>query len=365
MSNYSLSTYRAKKLHEKIGAWYQENGRALPWRATDNPYFIWLSEIMLQQTRVAQGLPYWERFIATFPTVQHLAAAPLDDVIKLWEGLGYYSRARNLHKAAQMVCDDFKGRFPDNYQDLITLPGIGPYTAAAISSICFNENRAVVDGNVVRVLSRLLEIPHQYDTAANKRLYDNAALQLISQSDHKGNHNQAMMELGATICTPKQFDCSACPWQSRCAAHKHGTQELFPPPKKRAKLKVRHFHYVLLRVDNKLAIRQRTGKDVWQGLYELPFIESEESPDQETWQQAIRSWLGEIDDIVVRPILYTNDQTLSHQKILGSYYECTVALADGQKKSSNDVLLIAQRHLHKYAWPRLLAQFFKERTSLT
>ena len=198
------------KFEIELRHWYNENKRSLPWRETKNPYLVWLSEIIMQQTRVAQGTSYYQRFAQTFPTVKSLANAPADDVMKLWEGLGYYSRARNLHAAAKQIVAEFNGELPNNYIDLLKIKGIGPYTAAAISSICFNEKRAVVDGNVYRVLSRIYGIDTATNSTPGIKTFADLANKLIANSDNPGDHNEAVMEFGALQCTPKYPNCMDC-----------------------------------------------------------------------------------------------------------------------------------------------------------
>lgn len=260
----------------KLLNWYAQNKRDLPWRNTQNPYFIWLSEVILQQTRVQQGLSYYLKFIEAFPTVSDLANAPQDQVLKLWEGLGYYSRARNLHATAQVIQSEYNGYFPTTYKELIQLKGIGPYTAAAIASIAFNEVQAVVDGNVYRVLSRVFDVETFIDSTTGKKEFQALANELIS-NEHPAEFNQAIMEFGATHCTPKQPNCSTCIFNDSCAALEQNKIELLPRKEKKTKKKNRYFNYLVLHNTNKHTfIQQRTESDIWQGLYQFPLIESNE-----------------------------------------------------------------------------------------
>lgn len=263
--------------------WYSQNLRDLPWRQTSDPYRIWLSEIILQQTRVVQGLAYYERFIKTFPSVNHLAAASTDEVLKLWQGLGYYSRARNLHKAAQQVVagswHDAAGKavaFPTQYADLITLTGVGRYTAAAIASFSSGEAVAVVDGNVYRVLSRLFDIDTPIDTTTGQKTYAALAHELLD-TQQAALHNQAIMEFGALQCTPTRPDCPQCPLIEKCMAYMHNTIEMRPVKAKKVKVRERHLHYYIIIEQQQVWVHQRKEGDIWQGLWE--FYHEEEQPN--------------------------------------------------------------------------------------
>jgi A/G-specific adenine glycosylase len=259
--------YFSKKLVE----WYDLNKRNLPWRLTTDPYKIWLSEIILQQTRVQQGLPYYQRFVDNFPDVQTLASAKEQDVLRLWQGLGYYSRARNLHKCARSISEN-SGRFPDNFRQLKELPGIGDYTAAAIASFGFNEKVAVVDGNVFRVLSRLFGIDTPINTSEGKTIFSSLANQLISAGDPAA-HNQAIMEFGATFCIPANPPCHNCIFNRDCVAFDKGLQSILPVKKKNPPARKRYFHYLVYRKGGSLLMKKRDAKDIWFGLYDFPLIE--------------------------------------------------------------------------------------------
>ena len=259
--------------------WYLQNKRDLPWRDTNDPYFIWLSEIMLQQTRVAQGLPYFFAFTESFPTVFDLAEANEEQVLKLWQGLGYYSRARNLHNTAQFVANECNGIFPGNYQDLLKLKGIGDYTAAAIASFAYNEAVPVVDGNVFRVLSSYFGIETDIATTSAKREFASLAFQLMP----KGNpaiFNQAIMEFGALQCVPRNPDCTICPLNFGCFALQKRKVHALPVKTKKAKAKSRFFNYLIISDEFENTILQkRTGKGIWENLYEFPLIETESETD--------------------------------------------------------------------------------------
>ncbi|HZY78605.1 MAG TPA: A/G-specific adenine glycosylase [Cyclobacteriaceae bacterium] len=262
-----------KDFSNDIIEWYKENRRLLPWRETKDPYCIWLSEVILQQTRVNQGLPYYLRFIDAFPTVKDLARAPEDTVLRLWQGLGYYSRARNLHRCAKVVTENYNGVFPSTFEELVHLPGIGSYTAAAIASIAFNQEVAVVDGNVYRVLARLFGVATDISSTEGKKYFFELANELIS-SKHPGDHNQAVMEFGATHCTPAQPKCDSCVFVKKCVAFNKGLVDQLPVKERKIKKKTRYFYYFIFRDGNKIAMKKRTGRDIWNGLYEFHLIES-------------------------------------------------------------------------------------------
>lgn len=254
--------------------WYRENRRSLPWRDTNDPYRIWLSEVILQQTRVNQGLPYYLRFVEVFPTVKDLANAPEDTVLRLWQGLGYYSRARNLHRCAKTVLEKYNGVFPSSYEQLIHLPGIGSYTAAAIASIAFDQKVAVVDGNVYRVLARLFGITTDVSSTEGKRQFSKLANDLIPPV-HPGDHNQAVMEFGATHCTPALPKCPTCPFVRKCVAYQRGIVDQLPVKERKVSRRTRYFYYFILRDGNKIAMKKRIGRDIWSGLYEFHLVESQ------------------------------------------------------------------------------------------
>ena len=250
---------------QTILAWYAENGRDLPWRRTRDPYAVWLSEIILQQTRIAQGTAYWERFMHRFPTVQDLADATEDEVLRLWEGLGYYSRARNLYAAAKQIVE--MGAFPDTLEGIRSLKGVGDYTAAAIGSICFDLPAAVVDGNVYRVLARHFGIATPVGTTEAKKEFTALAQRLLPE-DQAGTFNQGMMDFGALQCTPQNPACLTCPLQPTCNAFRTGRVELLPVKKPATAVQERHFNYIYVRYQGQTAIRRRGAGDIWQGLYE-------------------------------------------------------------------------------------------------
>lgn len=257
--------------------WYLQNKREMPWRKTTNPYKIWLSEIILQQTRVAQGLPYYLRFIEHFPTVQDLAAASQEEVLKLWQGLGYYSRGRNLHTSAQIIVSKYGGKFPTTYSEIKKLKGIGDYTASAIASISFNEPTAVVDGNVYRVLSRFFGIATPINSTEGIKEFKALAQKLIDP-DQPATFNQAIMEFGAIQCKPQNPYCLHCVFQSDCVALQTNKITELPVKIKKTKVKKRYLNYLVFRsVRGHTIFKQRTGKGIWQGLYEFPYTETKKT----------------------------------------------------------------------------------------
>jgi A/G-specific adenine glycosylase len=268
------------KISEIILEWYKKNKRSLPWRETSDPYRIWLSEIILQQTRVSQGLEYYQRFVARFPDVQTLAAAGEQEVIKLWQGLGYYSRARNLLAAAGQVEKEFGGTFPSRYADLLKLKGVGPYTAAAVASIAFGEPVAVVDGNVSRVLARLFAVQDPVNLPEGAKQVGALAGELLNRDD-PGNHNQAMMEFGALQCVPVNPGCHVCPVQQYCQALSRDLVAVLPVKQKKAAVRKRYFTYLVIREGEHTYITRRTGNDIWKEMYEFPLIEHDTDPGEE------------------------------------------------------------------------------------
>ncbi len=306
-------------------SWYLQNKRDLPWRDTVNPYPIWLSEIMLQQTKVAQGLPYFLTFIKEFPTVLHLAQADEEQVLKLWQGLGYYSRARNMHKTAQIIAFELNGNFPNNYKDLLKLKGIGEYTAAAIASFAFNEVVPVVDGNVFRVLSRYLDIETDIASALAKKEFSALAKELMPENN-PALFNQAIMEFGALQCVPKNPDCNNCIFNNSCAALQKKKVGELPVKLKKTKVTNRYFNYIVfLDNSNNTIINKRTEKGIWHNLYEFPVIEAEEELDFESISRAIsEKYINfSIDSISV----YNSEQIihkLSHQKLHINFYRASV-----------------------------------------
>lgn len=335
----------------KLITWYLENKRFLPWRETKNPYAIWLSEIILQQTRVAQGLPYFEAFLNTYPTVTDLANAPEDDIMRLWQGLGYYSRARNLHASAKKVAYELNGVFPTNYKDLLTLKGVGEYTAAAIASIAYDEVVPVVDGNVFRVLSRVYGITSDISTNSTKKEFQELAATLIP-TDDPATFNQAIMDFGATQCTPKSPDCSICPYIKECVAY--ATNQVNTLPIKLAKIKVKKRYLdfiIILDANGNTVIEQRTEKDIWQQLYQFPLIDSFKHNAEEI-NEYIKDkydslYIKEPTSLTKEPIIHQ----LSHQKLHIKFWCIRV---DNIHTDST-----AWADLNKFGFPIVIHNFIK------
>lgn len=257
--------------------WYAAHKRDLPWRNTKQPYRIWLSEIILQQTQIKQGLPYYNAFVKKFPTVFELANATENEVLKLWQGLGYYSRARNLHASAKFIANELHGNFPDNYKDIIKLKGVGDYTASAIASICFGEVTAVVDGNVYRVLARHFGVDTPINSSKGIKVFKTLATALID-AKNPADHNQAIMEFGAMQCKPKNPDCAICPFKTSCVALKSKSIKMLPVKLKKTKVTKKHFNFlVFISSDKKTIFNKRIQKGIWQNLYQFPLIESDNS----------------------------------------------------------------------------------------
>jgi A/G-specific adenine glycosylase len=330
--------------------WNEEkNTRSMPWKAEKNPYLIWLSEIILQQTRVEQGLPYFLKFKKKYPTVKKLAHAHEDEVMKLWQGLGYYSRARYLHETAKNIYLNRNGKFPNTYNDLIKLKGVGTYTAAAIASFAFGEKRAVVDGNVIRVLSRVFGISTPFDTTTGKKEFEKLAQELISEKNPAA-YNQAIMDFGGTVCMPQKPLCNSCPLSKICVAKKQELIEVLPYREKKTKVSVRHFNYLIIKSKREIFIRKRTGNDIWKNLYELPLIETAK-PLNQNIKVAIEKFLG-TEKFSIYKATYKRTQLLSHQKIHFCFYK--IELKNFQALSTNTLLKVKLKALHNFAFPRTI-----------
>ncbi|SHI30307.1 A/G-specific DNA-adenine glycosylase [Hymenobacter daecheongensis DSM 21074] len=300
--------------------WYPRHRRDLPWRHTQDPYAIWLSEVILQQTRVKQGLPYYLDFITTYPTVHDLAAAPEDEVLRHWQGLGYYSRARNMHHTAQQVVREYDGKFPDTYTELLKLRGVGQYTAAAIASFAFGEKVAVLDGNVYRVLARVFGITADIAAPASRKQFQTLADALIPAAA-PAEFNQAIMEFGAIQCTPVKPDCLFCPLQQHCFAFQHGMVQELPVKSKAKASRTRYFHYLVLRHGETVYLKKRGPKDIWQGLYDFALTETDaaELPPM-ALLDAVESLGGQLaTDRAAEPVQALR-HVLSHQKVEAKFH---------------------------------------------
>lgn len=333
-----------------------ENKRLMPWKGEKDPYKIWLSEIILQQTRVEQGLAYYERFIKAYPTVKKLASARDEDVFKLWEGLGYYSRCKNLLATARIVTKDYKAVFPNKYEDIRGLKGIGPYTAAAISSFAFNLPYAVVDGNVQRVLARYFGITTAIDSSYGKKLFNQLADALLDKKQ-AAIYNQAIMDFGATVCKPKLPLCNSCPMKNDCQAYELGCVNSLPIKEKMITKKERVLIYYLLVVNKKFVyIRKRTGKDIWQNLHEFILHETESSIDISKSSNSFLRALTNKRSFKIKSISSRFKQELTHQSISGYF---VVAEIDSKLFNPQEYFLVLKNQLSQYAFPRLINQYFE------
>ena len=332
-----------------------ENNRSLPWKSEKDPYKIWLSEVILQQTRALQGLPYYERFTEAFPTVQDMAAASDEQAFRLWQGLGYYNRCKNMLATARYIAKDLKGQFPSTYDELLQLKGIGPYTAAAIASFAYGSPHAVVDGNVYRVLARYYGIDTPFDTTEGKKIFSALAQELLDVKDSAA-YNQAIMDLGATVCTPKKPKCEQCPLQKKCVAYHQVLIDILPVRSKKQSVKTRYFNYLLLRWHDTVWIHKRTDNDIWENLHEPYLIESD--------APLTINELLKLDEFKKLNIEYKNieymgfsTQRLTHQIINARFFTINVP-----KKININVengIWLNINELKNTAFPKTLVSFLK------
>lgn len=353
-----MKTVEKRQLHKAFASllirWNNsENSRQMPWKGEKDPYKVWLSEIILQQTRVDQGLNYYHAFIERFPTVQSLAAAPDTTVFKLWEGLGYYTRCRNLLHTARYISHELQGRFPSGYEDIKALKGIGPYTAAAISSFAFNLPHAVVDGNVFRVLSRVFGINAPIDSNEGKKYFTALANEVLDKNQ-PGIYNQAIMDFGAVVCKPVAPLCMKCIFNKHCYAFRHEAINELPVKSKKLKPRKRFFYYLVMTHEGKSAIRQRTGKDIWSQLYEFPLIETTE----ETGEKAVlKNWEEQgllktrYEILSISPSF---KQQLTHQHITGKFI-----LVKMLKPDVANLVWVSRQEMKKYAFPRIINSYLQ------
>lgn len=332
--------------------WYLSYGRDLPWRHTHDPYAIWLSEVILQQTRISQGTAYWQRFMQAWPTVEDLASATEDEVLKMWQGLGYYSRARNLHTAAQQIVA--MGQFPHTLDEIRKLKGVGDYTAAAIASMAFGVTAAAVDGNVYRVLSRFYAIDSPINSTEGKHLFARLADELVhavprqalspqgEEVSGASLFNQAMMDFGATQCTPQSPSCMLCPFAEDCEAHRQGIVEALPVKLKKTKITTRHLIYIYVRTQGYTAIHRRGAGDIWQGLWEPPLFED----------QSLPQWPGHL-----RQLATGVKHVLTHRILMADFY---VLDTDVRPSLPEDYIWVAETQLGDYAVPRLVEKLLTE-----
>jgi len=337
--------------------WYNENKRDLPWRKTTDPYIIWLSEIILQQTRVEQGMPYFHRFAERFPTVAHFAEAEEDEILKLWQGLGYYSRGRNMHKTAQMVMEEHEGYFPKKYDDLLKLKGIGEYTAAAISSFSANEAKAVVDGNVFRLLSRYFGIDEPINSSKAKKIFTDLANDVIDKR-HPGLSNQAMMEFGSLQCKPKNPLCNTCPLRSSCYAYREGIVDRLPVKLRKTQIRNRYFNYLIACKEGKVLFHKRGTNDIWENLFEFPLIEAPELLDVPGLISSteFKNLFGE--NVVVKSSYGPVKHILSHQKLMVNYI--FIEEFSEQFEGKKDWFYADIETLNQFAMPKIIFGFLNQ-----
>tara|TARA_X000000950_G_scaffold244372_1_gene300455 strand:- start:8824 stop:9897 length:1074 start_codon:yes stop_codon:yes gene_type:complete len=345
--------------NEKLLLWFQDYRRTFPWRENNQPYNVWLSEIILQQTRAAQGLPYYQKFITTFPDVHSLAKAEEEQVLRLWQGLGYYSRARNLHATAREIVSKYKGQFPENFDEIKKLRGIGDYTASAIASICYGQQQAVVDGNVYRVLSRIFGMDTPIDATGAHKIFKSKSTELMSGAP-SGDYNQALMEFGALQCTPKQPDCKNCIFNKNCVAYQQNLVNSLPVKTKKIKVKKRFLNYIILiDGDGKTVLEKRTQNDIWKNLYQFPLIE------QSNHLQKING--NSLDSLLIRYGIERdyflekwNNQPIIH-KLTHQHLEINFWILKTQKIG---LLSLNWASIDQYPMPKAL-QNFKENFLLT
>ncbi len=331
------------------------NERSLPWKSEQDPYRIWLSEVILQQTRALQGLPYYLRFTETYPTISDLAAADDNDVFRIWQGLGYYNRCKNMLATARFIAHQLNGRFPDTYEGLLQLKGIGPYTASAIASFAYRLPNAVVDGNVFRVLSRYFNIPDPIDSTIGKNLFGSLAQKLMD-TDDSAAYNQAIMDLGATVCTPRKMRCSECPLQARCAAYAQGTVALLPVKGKKITVRTRYFNYILLTKDDQIWIEKRTGNDIWENLHQPYLIETNEEVKQSELKRHSDIAALQLGNLQIIPI-GESTQRLTHQLIRAAFYK--VILPSEWQALTKEGVWMSVADLKKTAFPKTVVSFLE------
>lgn len=341
---------------ERIINWYFHNQRELPWRGTKDPYLIWISEIIMQQTRIQQGLPYYLRFVKRFPDIFHLAEAPIEDVLLIWQGLGYYSRARNMHEAAKNICNSYNGIFPTHSKDLLKLKGIGSYTAAAIASFCFGEKIPAIDGNVNRVIARIFDINEPVNTGKGITIIKKLAEEMLSNNE-PGTFNQAMMDFGSAVCVPSTPHCPDCPVKPNCLSFENQTMAERPVKVKNQKIKLRYFIYVLFMNQNKTLIVQRIKNDIWNSLFEFPLWEFSEpaTVDSLLKSERFKSIVSGIDSAKMK-IFTMPAHKLSHQTIYSQF----VIIETDALPSLMGSAEVHLNELEHYAFPTLIINFLTQ-----
>lgn len=348
-----------KYFTSRLMQWHEtENSRTLPWKKETDPYKIWLSEIILQQTRALQGLPYYEKFIDHYPTINHMAKAKDEEAFRLWQGLGYYNRCRNMLFTARYISNELQGNFPKQYEDILSLKGVGAYTAAAIASFAYGAPHAVLDGNVYRVTSRYFGIDTPIDTTEGKKEFAQLAGELLYKAD-SASYNQAIMDLGATICTPKTPQCNICPLQQKCFAFRKNSITDLPVKSKKLQVKTRHFHYLLFIYNEQLWIRKRTGKDIWQNLYEPFLVEADTKLDK---KDLLQHELIKPFNLSKQLLVYDGSlsQRLTHRVIRSEFY--SIFLESKPKPLKQTGLWVPLSEISGYAFPKTLVSFIEKKS---
>ena len=336
---------------DEIINWYHQNKRDLPWRNTKDPYKIWLSEIILQQTRVAQGLSYFNKFISHYPTIKLLANAPEQEVLNLWQGLGYYSRARNLHFTARLITEKYNGIFPSDYKTILSLKGVGEYTAAAITSFAYGLSYPVIDGNVYRVLSRVFGVELPIDSTLGKKAFQQLATELIDVNC-PADYNQAIMEFGALQCLPKSPSCENCPLHLSCYALKNNKISELPKKKKKIKQRNRYFNYLIIIEDECITLNKRTGKDIWVGLYDFPLLETKTRMEEfDAFNVAFKGL-----DLTFQKKSTELKHILTHQKIYAIFWHVSVK---NKKKMAEKYVQPPLKELNNYPVPKLIDNYLQ------
>lgn len=340
--------------------WSSKNPRPMPWKGEKNPYLIWLSEIILQQTRVEQGLPYFEKFKEKYPTVKDLANAPEDEVMKMWEGLGYYSRARNLHFTAKYISNDLNGVFPSDFDTIKKLKGVGDYTASAIASFAFDLPHAVLDGNVFRIFSRFLGIESPIDTTTGKKEFKSITQQFLDKKE-PAKYNQAIMDFGATQCTPANPNCTICPMQKHCSAFSKKLISVLPIKSKKIKKRDRFFNYLVFKHGDTIVLNKRQQKDIWLNLYDFPLVEASSLLSQkELLENEIFQKIIGTQTFTIKKASKPFKQLLTHQKIIAVFWE--IELKSALPMNDSSFFEVKQKNINNFAFPKIVDLYFKDKS---
>lgn len=344
------------EISRTLKKWYSQNKRDLPWRENKNPYRIWVSEVILQQTRIDQGTDYYLRFIQKFPDIFSLATATIDEVLKYWQGLGYYSRARNLHIAANQLVDEHNGEFPSEYHQILKLKGIGKYTAGAIASIAFNLPFPAVDGNVRRIYTRLYGIEGNTNTYSELTTIEDLVLETIDK-EHPGDFNQSLMDFGSLVCKPRNPQCHICPLSEKCSAYSQNRVSEFPAIYKKPKLRTRYFYYLVFTYNEKFFIEQRIEEDIWKLLYQFPLIEENKKLDMSQLITEIeKKFQKENTKFEIESVSNEMKHILSHQRIFARFIEIKIS-DPGFLTAKTGIKMIPYQEIINYAIPRLIDRF--------